>query len=341
MNYEKVACDIVKKAINSAIFIDENAKEPYSKNETPEAKRCVELYNTFKDNGISLSIYQYNDSTYKNSMPFLFSNRDLVLLDWKLQGDDGTGEKSLDILSEIVNNQQHIHFCVIYTSESNKDSVFQNILSFFSGGCQEEFKSKKEDLAEDEEEIIGIKDLLLDLLVNQFDREKKKQLMERIRKNNNELVKKIHSVYGGDQITALIKCGIDFANLTISNKKEPLPSSIDCISHILNINNTIVAIFNKNEIEPKEVINTFAENIARYKWGVMQLLGLEMRNIIKTKEAFVSKNVLQVTQEALGYHKVIHKDDFDAFLKNVMLLILIVKNAVNQVNAKNVMKDII
>lgn len=319
MNYEEVARDIVKEAINSAIFIDENAKEPYSQVETPEAERCVELYNTFKDNGISLSIYQYNDSTYKNSMPFLFSNRDLVLLDWKLQGDDGTGEKSLDILSEIVNNQQHIHFCVIYTSESNKDSVFNNILSFFSGGCKDEYVSLKESLAEDQDEILEIEDLLLRLLVYRFDKAKSKEVKGILKKGSLPLVEKIQEVSGEEECTALIKCGIAFANFITSKSKETIPSSIDIDSYTLNINNTIIVILNKDEIKPDEVFNKFAENIAKYKWGVMQLLGLEMRNIIKTKEAFVSKNVLQVTQEALGYHKGIHTDDFEAFLKSVML----------------------
>lgn len=319
MKYKKVASEIVKKAINSAIFIDENAKEPYSQRITPEAERCEALYKMFRKDGISLSIYQYKEKTYQDSLKYLFSNRDLVLLDWKLEGDEQTGEKSLNILSEIVNNQQHIHFCVIYTAESNKDSVFQNILSFFSGGCKDEYNDMKESLAEDEEEINRIKPLLLELLVCQFDREKTATCIGRISKDNKELVARIQEVCGRNQKTAFIKCGIAFADFITSESKEPLPTSIDINSHTLNINNTIIAIFNKNEVKPKDVINKFADNIANYKWGVMQLLGLEMRNIIKTKEAFVSKNVLQVTQEALGYHKKIHRDNFDAFFKNVML----------------------
>lgn len=319
MTYEEAASAIVNKSINSAIFIDENAMEPYSQVETVEAKRCVALYNLFKKNGMSLSIYQYDEKTYEDEKNYLFQNRDLVLLDWKLEGDEGTGEKSLEVISEIVSNRQHIHFCVIYTSETNKDSVYQNILSYFSGSCRDEYKLMKECLADEEDEISTIEPLLLELLVCQLNRDRAKSVMGTICKKTPQLVDRIHKEYGGDRKTALIKCGIAFANLITSKSKEPTPSSIDCGTYTLNINNTIIAILNKNEIDTNDVLKIFVDNIANYKWGVMQLLGLEIRNIVKTKDAFVSNNVLQVTKDSLGYHKQIHLEDFDSFLKSVML----------------------
>ena len=153
MTYEETVSIIVNKAINSVVFIDENAKEPYSLTDTTESKRCVELYKLFRENGMSLSIYQYDEKTYDDEKEYLFRNRDLVLLDWKLEGNDGSGEKSLEILSEIVSNRRHIHFCVIYTSETKKDLVYQNILSYFSGSCQDEYNLLKNYLEDEEDEI--------------------------------------------------------------------------------------------------------------------------------------------------------------------------------------------
>lgn len=319
MTYEETVSIIVNKAINSVVFIDENAKEPYSPTETNEAKRCVELYNLFRKNGMSLSIYQYDEKTYDDEKDYLFRNRDLVLLDWKLEGDEGSGEKSLEILSEIVSNWRHIHFCVIYTSETKKDLVYQNILSYFSGSCQDEYKLLKNYLEDEEDEIKSLEPLLIELLVCQLDRNRAKNVMGAICKNNQQLVEKIQKEYGGDRKLALIKCGIAFSNLITSKSKEPTPSSIDASTYTLNINNTIIAILNKDEINTNDVLQKFVENIANYKWGVMQLLGLEMRNIVKTKEAFVSQNVLQVTKESLGFHKKNHLEFFDSFLKSVML----------------------
>ena len=123
--YEEAAQIIIKEAIKSAVFIDENAKEPFMSGDFDESVRSEELYKDFKEKSISLDIYKYNDATYQNQKEYLFSNRDLVLLDWKLDGDTGE-DKSLAILSEVVRLQPHIHFCVIYTSE-RKDVVLDNI----------------------------------------------------------------------------------------------------------------------------------------------------------------------------------------------------------------------
>lgn len=319
MTYEEAASLIVDRAISSAIFIDENAKEPYSQIEAKEAKRSEELFNAFRRRGKSLSIYQYNEQTYNSDIDYLFYNRDLVLLDWILDENDKTGEKSLEILSEIVCRRQHIHFCAIYTSEENKDSVCKNILSFFSGECQEGYKLIKEYLSDEDENIKKIEPLLLELLVYHLDREKVRSVMGRINNANGQLAKKIQKECGGDQKNALIKCGIAFSDLITSKVKEPQPSSIDYNSYTLTINNTIIAILNKNEIRTNDFLNKFVENIAKYKWGVMQLLGLEIRNILKSKESFISKNVLQVSKESLGYHKQSHLTDFDSFLKNVIV----------------------
>ena len=61
--YEETAQIIIKEAIKSAIFIDENAKEPFMQEEPAESKRSEDLYKNFKENGISLTIYKYDDNT--------------------------------------------------------------------------------------------------------------------------------------------------------------------------------------------------------------------------------------------------------------------------------------
>ena len=264
MTYEEAVSIIVNKAINSVVFIDENAMEPYSSTDTNESKRCVELYKLFRENGMSLSIYQYDEKTYDDEKDYLFRNRDLVLLDWKLEGNDGSGEKSLEILSEIVSNRRHIHFCVIYTSETKKDLVYQNILSYFSGSCQDEYNLLKSYLEDEEDEIKSLEPLLIELLVCQLDRDRARNVMSFICNNHQQLVEKIQKEYDGDRKLALIKCGIAFSNLITSKSKEPTPSSIDAVTYTLNINNTIIAILNKDEINTNDVLQKFVENIANY-----------------------------------------------------------------------------
>lgn len=70
--YEETAQSIIKEAIKSAIFIDENAKEPFMQEEAAESKRSEDLYKNFKENAISLSIYKYDETTYPGYKNYLF-----------------------------------------------------------------------------------------------------------------------------------------------------------------------------------------------------------------------------------------------------------------------------
>lgn len=321
MNYEEAAEKIINEAIKSAVFIDENALEPYSpntQNTQGEAERSVALYTEFKESGVSLSIFKYSNDNYDKYKNYLFENRDLVLLDWKLEGDDHDGEKSLDLLSEIVNNQQHIHFCVIYTNE-DKNHALSNILSFFSNTTRSEYEEIRLNISEIEEDVTKILPVINELSLSRF-KPSAKELFKSIRKNNFDTTNSILQIVEGDNpMCSLIKCGVALSNGIKSSEKQPCPSSIDSDSHTLCINNTIITILNKKEIAPSTLLKTFEKSITTYKWGIMRLIGLEFHNIQKKKCSFIDGSILNVTKEALGYHKSMKKDEFDAFLKDVML----------------------
>ena len=313
LTYEQVAQNIIKEAIKSAVFIDENAKEPYMIEETSESERSINLYNNFKEKGISLSIYKYSDANYNSLKDYLFQNRDIVLLDWKLDGESGE-EKSLSILSEIVETQPQIHFCVIYTSE-NTNVVFNNILSYFSGLTEEQCNDIKFDFAEYEDVIKNVSSNLLELRWYKFIKEKKKEILKRLNENVecNELNKKIK-----ESDIDYLKLGIAFSNDLKSQLMQPSPSDIAVDISTICINNTIISVFNKSNTTADEIFNTFSKQIANYKKGVMHLLGLEMRNIQRKGETFIDSKVLAVTKETLGYHKKQRGDDFSKFIKDVM-----------------------
>jgi hypothetical protein len=321
--FKKIAKKIIKEAIKSAIYIDENAEEPYSvPRNTKEAHRCKELYNTFKKAGISLAIYRYqNKEKYEDNKEYLFKKRDLVLLDWKLSGEESSGEESLELLSEIVVNHRNIHFCAIYTTERDKDSVLKNILAYFSG-CITPDINEISDLLSDEEEYIDIiKDSLIDLLLYQNNRDKTRDILSHIRSNEvfkNHLQSELQKLKG-DLKQKLIKCGIAFGKLITSDAELPSPTFFNKDNYVLYINNTVIAIINKDEVKTNCVYRAYVDAITSYQMGVMQLIGLEMMNIITDKEAFISKDVLQVTPNALGYHKKTHPHNFESFIKSVMI----------------------
>ena len=70
---------------------------------------------------------------------------------------------------------------------------------------------------------------------------------------------------------------------------------------------------------PDILFQKFGETISTYRWGVMQLAGLEMQNIQKKNCSFIDENILRVTRKALGYHRNEDFDNFEDFLRNVML----------------------
>lgn len=321
MTYQEAATKIIKNAIKSAIFIDENAQEPYSNDTSSETQRTIELYNHFKQENISLSVFKYSHEKYLSSKNYLFDNRDIVLLDWKLQGEENGGEKSLEILSEIVNNQTQIQFCVIYTDEVG-DSVLKNILSYFSGTCMAEYEKYKNDLSEKEEEINTevFLSALNNLNVYRYDREITKTIMSGLYKSHNELIKFIHnSIKEERPLCSLIKCGIAYNNAIKSEDKQPCPSSIDVSSNTFCINNTIISIFNKKDVAPSNLFERFGNAVVGYNWGIMHLIGLELQCIQKRKGSYINADVLKVTRKALGYHKSVKENEFDSFLKDVML----------------------
>lgn len=321
MTYQEAAKKIIKDAIKSAIFIDENAQEPYTNDTLSEAQRTIELYNHFKQENISLSVFRYSHEKYLSSKKYLFDNRDLVLLDWKLQGEENGGEQSLEILSEIVNNQSQIQFCVIYTDEK-EDSVLKNILSFFSDTNIDEYEQYRMDLSEKEEEIKanGFLSALNDLNLCRFNRDKTKSILRDLYQTHKELICFIHNTINEDKpICSLIKCGIAYGNTIKSEGKQPCPSSIDAVSNTLCINNTIISIFNKKDVDPSNLFERFGNAVVSYNWGIIHLIGLELKCIQKRKGSYINADILKVTKKALGYHKSVKEDEFDSFLKDVML----------------------
>lgn len=326
LTYEETAQKIIKEAIKSAVFIDENAKEPFMSGDFTESVRSEELYKDFKEKSISLDIYKYNDATYQNQKEYLFSNRDLVLLDWKLDGDTGE-DKSLAILSEVVRLQPHIHFCVIYTSEM-VDVVFNNILSYFSCLTKEQYEEISEGLDTEKEIIQEIRSDLIALSQNRFNREKRGEIIKRITARDREILKigqdndllsREADGSKSSQLCRLIRLGIAFSPYEKAGTAQPCPSDINLDIYTLCINNTLISVFNKAEVNADRIFDVFSKQITNYEKGVMHLLGLEMRNIQRKSTSFIDSSILSVRKETLGYHKHQSGSGFSGFVKNVMV----------------------
>jgi hypothetical protein len=325
MTYQETANQIIKESIKSAIFIDENALSYFEKESDEivyEEQLSKELYNNFKENGISLAIQKFKVGNENNISlkEYLFNARDLVLLDWKLDGLHGE-EYSLKLLADVVTSE-HIHFCVIYTSEPNINSIYANIVTFFSGKNSSDYETIKEEFEAYEDNLKPIFEQF-----NLFDNS-----------SNGKLIKDINSL--GDDFLAslkeLDKNKLDaFKHLMIAfsnyHKSElSISYSIGSFDNkTLLINNTILTIVNKEDTDYSKdaanIIERFSENIVNSNFSFTQLLGLELKNTLLSKGAYIDSDFLNVSKETLAYHRNQILDEYGSdisfreLLKNVYI----------------------
>lgn len=332
MTYSEKTLEIVTTSIKSAVFIDEKARGVYEyeglDDKLLEEKLSIAIYNNFKNNGISLAVHKFKvaDREDENLLQYLFNDRDLVLLDWKLQGESGE-EYSLELLSRVVDSN-HINFCCIYTTETKIDNIFFNILSYFSGIDESKFNSIKEKYESDYEDTL--KDIQKSYNHIDYNHKNNGRHIGRLIKeglNFEELIELCGNDL--DKKEALFLLMMSLENYHKSPKANFKPTLISIENRTLIINNTIICILNKEnalEEEPIEIIKNLSEKIESSKNSFTQLLGIEMQNIFNTAGSFVDENLLKISKEALFAHRKYIKEKnndndipFKTLIKQVLL----------------------
>lgn len=329
MTYQETANQIIKESIKSAIFIDEKALSCYdakSETEIYEESLSQELFKKFKECGISLAVHRFKVGNENESIlkKYLFDNRDLVLLDWKLDGEQGE-DYSLQFLSEIV-NRTNIHFCVIYTSEPSLDAIYGNILSYFSGktkGFYSSLKEKFEAYEDDLNPLFG--------RFNSFNLSSNGHLIPELNKIETGFIEKLKTeTQISDGLNALkhLKIAFDKYSKSITAQPEPEYEILSPDQKTIVINNTIISIVNKaNEAtsDAHGIIEKFSNQIANSKNSFTQLLGLEMQSVFSSQSSFIDASLLKVSKEALLMHRkhLLEKENtdipFKALVKNVLI----------------------
>jgi hypothetical protein len=324
MTYNDKAFNIVKHSINSAVFIDEKAKEFYSEipidNDVIEEQLSVELFNQFKSEGVSLAVHKFNVADISNEelKQYLLKDRDLVLLDWELDATGGI-DYSLKLLSEVV-GYPHINFCCIYTSTSKFDDITLHINTFFSGFSKADYENVLSAYS-----FLDINDFL----------EPAKTLLA---SNNDSDIDSFLKSIGVDLADFPIEYKSNFDALKIlidsfggfekSEKREMEITSTSKESNSFIINNTFVFILKKdvvNDTKPSALIKRISEELTKNKNSFIQLLGLEMQTIFNNNGSFINESMLQSSTEAFfthrNYLKEKNKNDipFNTLIKKVLI----------------------
>lgn len=332
--YKKKISHILDDAIKSALYIDENALEPYSKEATLDStdigqtqKLSRELYQLFYKSGVSLTVHKFEDV---ESTKLHLSNKDLILLDWHLDGVTSGEEFALEVLENII-KEEHIHFCCIYTNNS-KDDVLRNCISYFSGYNKAFYEGIIDEFEDQDDFNADIKPFLnkvsaLSQLMNDDEIYKYKKILK---KKNKTLVSTIGTancfpddMSFSDKLKSLTLANTDLKKS--SNSIVPILKLIDIKKNVFSINNTIVFVIKKNhDTDKKKLINKIREQLLLQNNSFLLMLGIEMQNIIKKSGAFISPNLINLENKTLAYHwrqsiKSDHSSLFYDLINSVMI----------------------
>ncbi|MPQ45578.1 hypothetical protein GCQ56_01040 [Marinifilum sp. N1E240] len=318
--YNQKAFEILNSSINSAIFIDEKAKDFYSgtpiDTQIPEETLSVNLYNTFKENGKSLAIHKFEipNLTDSNTLDYLFKGRDLIFLDWELAELAGQ-EHSLNLLNRAV-SIPHVNFCCIYSRSTNFNEIPLFLDTYFSGISEEEFEVIKDTYDYiTSEEILEVWDKSTDEISTFLESNEIKIEdfpVERLRGKSEYMI-------------------LRYIYIALDSEKYIIPDPVANKYEVLNtgndsfiINNTFVLTLKKDadtDSDYTTLLNRISDVIVKNSGSFFQLLGLEMQSVFNSNERFIDETILKSTTEALFQFRNHINDDniFGTTIKKLLL----------------------
>lgn len=317
--YKQKAFEILSSSINSAVFIDEKAKDFFSNTpvdtEIVEEKLSVDLFNTFKNNGKSLTVHKFEKANIENKevLNYLFNGKDLILLDWEL--DDVTGQEySLQLLSRSI-ELPYINFCCIYSRSTNFNEIPNFLTAYFSGLNKVEFITIAENYGhltiEEIQKFHSNSNNEIDSFFNENSINIEEFPIERLKNKSKQ-----------DILTLIY--------IALKNEKYIIPENklnyevIHSNDGSFIINNTFVLVLKKEEntdTEYETLIRRISNEIVKNRSSFFQLLGLEMQTIFNTNERFIDETILKSSTEALfSFRNHLNNDKtFGIIIKKLLL----------------------
>jgi len=317
--YSEKAFTILNSSINSAVFIDEKAKDFYSgtpiNTDVVEEKLSEDLFKTFRDNGKSLVVHKFDASNLDNPkiLDYLFKGRDLILLDWELAEVAGQ-EYSLNLLNKAVSTP-YINFCCIYSSSGNFNEIPLFLDAYFSGLNKEEF-----DVIKTAYEYIGPEEIItlwnangnIDDFFAANSIDVSAFPVERIKEKSAELI-------------------LRYIYISLVSEKLIIPESANDDYDVLSvddnsfiINNTFVLTLKKDVNEDSDynkLLKRISNTVTKNNGSFFQLLGLEMQSVFNSNERFIDETILKSSTEALFQFRSHINDDkiFATIIKKLLI----------------------
>jgi hypothetical protein len=349
--FQDVAKEIIKKSIRSAVCIDDIFIEPYMDDERIaflkeklskkdldlDFKTPSNLYKSFrKDGECDLDIYNFESIEESWHPEYILNNKDLVILDWELEGK-GNYDSTLIILKEIIENDK-IPFVIIYTQKPKQEffEISSALISNFNinneknqSDLKDKFYSQfnehlikissDDSWSDDEVELFWDKSEIQSILLEFVLKPSKKNttianLKEEIIKEFNinveaSLEKKIKTVlkntFNEDYYDGVEK--LLYLLIESNNIEDYLFKRIDIEEIGFKINNCIVTIFQKSGedgsgINPNNVFIQFSNLVSSSPHNFITLLSVEMRDRFREDLSKIGNNISLIDEKAFFWH---------------------------------------
>lgn len=386
IQFSDVAKQIIKTSIRSAVCIDDRFIEPYMTDEeigkrneeiksTGETLSDViprELYRSFRTEGeCDLDIYHFKNLEESWRPEFMLNNKDLVVLDWELEGK-GNSKSTLIILKEIIEKDK-IPFVIIYTQKPKEEffEIANNLIENFNPNSFEkqselkllfhkEFKTHLIKISEDNEweddkvEMFWEQDYILkiaselitvpsknkesiELIIQNISKEfniTDKQKIQNVEKKLNTALKNTFTENEKAPFSALAYLIIDAKNEFPFDLKR---IEVDEIG--FRINNCIITIFSKPGtefgVDPDGVFNQFSTLISSSPHNFITLLSLEMRDRFREDFSRIGNDISQIDERAFFHHLEYYKSrSKDSYLNQFYDFLL--KSWINELSEYNI-----
>lgn len=356
MTYEQIAKKIIKKSIRSAICIDDRFEQPYmtpeevnERNEELTSRDKIKvvldknlprnLHTSFRELGqCDLDIYNFKSLKDSWRPGHMLNNKDLMVIDWELDGNDGF-LSTITILQHTIetNEYANVPFIIIYTSKPEADFGFiiDSIISYFNPfGTDRETKlallhenllDKFANCFEITPDLDNIKDFLEHIKVNLFEYWKinnsgvRNTIIKEIAKKFDDHFGVLESKKGkiepklnsclkatfGDNME-LFEC-LYYLSIDFVGNLNFLVDRIGSKDIGLKINNSIITIFSKDHgagegVKPEEVFETFSNLLCKDPHNFLTLLSIEMRDKLRDDSYKIGDKISSLDERAFFYH---------------------------------------
>jgi len=332
MSFDKVAKEVIKNSIRSAVCIDDDYPSAYQEENGLKKEEASKLYNSFRNIGTcDLDIYNFESLQKSWRKDFMIPNKDLIILDWELS--KSTSEEkykdTLTILSDIINSKQ-IPFVVIYTQTPDINEVSRTLIKEFyliPYKPEDLLLALKEKLNEcNPTEELEIDNIIEEESILKLFYEYVHNFTERVATKNailnhiktilqlNSTIKIIDrklkqtlSSFIGDEKDYLIPLSLFSLAQNSDREIRYHIERVESQSNIYRIGTTDILICRKelapeDGVHPEELFNIFSEAIISNPHNYISLLALELKDQIRTEFSKIGSKFAQIDEKAFFYH---------------------------------------